>query len=264
MPWLVDRSVVEVSGADATTFLQGQLSADVASLASGEGRPSLLLTPEGKVVELLGVHRLSDGTVVLDVDRGRLDAVLERLGRFRFRVDVEMGVTGHSVVMGEGTGDGTWLSSRSALADSLVLGISSTVPTDCTDAEAGRARSVAARFLAGDRCFAGQPLPGTLGQATVDASSSATKGCYVGQELVARVTSRGATAPWRFVSLRPSAPVEVGDTMLDESGEPCGRVVDAAVDDVTPVAIALVHRRALEAASLTTEHGVRAEVLLVG
>ena len=75
------RDVLSVRGADAVTFLQGQLSADVAALAVGAQTWTLLLQPQGKVVAWLRASRIAEDRVVLDVDGGAGDAVVERLER---------------------------------------------------------------------------------------------------------------------------------------------------------------------------------------
>src|SRR5687768_12379363 len=86
----VPRDVVRVSGPDAISFLQGQLSQDVDGLAVGATAWSLLLQPQGKVDALVRVTRIADDAVVLDVDGGFGDAVVTRLDRFKLRVKADI------------------------------------------------------------------------------------------------------------------------------------------------------------------------------
>ena len=82
---------VVVTGPQAESYLQGQLSQDVASLAPGQTTQALLLEPTGKMGFWLGVERTDDG-FVLRVDAGQGEAVVERLNRFKLRtkVDIEL------------------------------------------------------------------------------------------------------------------------------------------------------------------------------
>src|SRR5215207_9778198 len=87
---LVPRDVVYASGPDTETFLQGQLSQDVAALAVGASAPSLLLSPQGKLVVWLRVSRLAPEVMVLDTDAGWGDAIVERLQRFKLRTRCDL------------------------------------------------------------------------------------------------------------------------------------------------------------------------------
>ncbi len=73
---------------------------------------------------------------------------------------------------------------------------------------------------------------------------SFTKGCYTGQELVARIDSRGSNTPTRLVRVVADAPVRlaVGDG-LTVAGEPAGVITSASVTE--PIALAYV-KRAIE------------------
>ena len=89
--WLqVPRDVVRVSGPDALTYLQGQISQDILSMAVGDRRWTFLLQPTGKVDVLARVERSADDEFVFDVDAGCGDALVARLERFRIRVAVDV------------------------------------------------------------------------------------------------------------------------------------------------------------------------------
>jgi len=77
------RDVITVRGADAATYLHGQLSQDITGMAVGEKRWSFILQPMGKVEALVRVHRTEPDGFELDVDAGHGAAVLARVRRFR-------------------------------------------------------------------------------------------------------------------------------------------------------------------------------------
>ena len=78
-------------------------------------------------------------------------------------------------------------------------------------------------------------FPAEAGQWLIDASVSFSKGCYTGQELVARIDSRGGNTPTKLVGVR--GPVTVGDAVVIDGNE-VGRVTSAAGD----VGLAFVRR----------------------
>ena len=86
----IKRDVVLATGPDAATFLQGQLSQDVAGLAVGASAWSLLLQPQGKIDAWLRVTRRGEDAFALDVDGGYGAAVIARLNRFKLRTKCEL------------------------------------------------------------------------------------------------------------------------------------------------------------------------------
>ena len=86
----VPRDVVRVAGPEAESFLQGQLTQDIAAVGAGGSAWSLLLQPQGKVDALLRVARTGDGEFVLDTDGGWGDRVVERLQRFKLRIKADI------------------------------------------------------------------------------------------------------------------------------------------------------------------------------
>src|SRR5688572_18205131 len=86
----IQRDVVRVQGAEASAYLQGQLSQDVDGLPVDRSAPSLLLQPAGKVDAWLRVTRRSADELLLDVDAGSGEAVLARLSRFKLRTQADL------------------------------------------------------------------------------------------------------------------------------------------------------------------------------
>ena len=199
----VARDVVRVQGPDALSFLQGQLSQDV-DLAIDASAWAFLLQPQGKVVALLRVTRTADDEFLLDTDGGWGGTVLERLQRYKLRVKCELeplewravalrGPRSHEVASeGEGVvAAADW----PGLPGVDLLGPAPRAP-------AGVRNCSAAAYEAA-RIGAGVPVMGAeLDERTIPAEAgivaetvSFTKGCYTGQELVARIDSRGGNVP---------------------------------------------------------------------
>ncbi|HEX3392995.1 MAG TPA: glycine cleavage T C-terminal barrel domain-containing protein [Acidimicrobiales bacterium] len=209
----VARDVVRVAGPDSATFLQGQLSQDVTTIAAGGSAWSFLLAPQGKVVALLRVTRQSDDSFLLDTDGGWGEAMVERLRRFKLRVKCDfeplawrcIGVRGpaaHDLAahdLAAGAADGASVLAVDADWPGLpgvdLLG-------EAPSAPAGAVACPPAAYEA-VRIECGIPVMGReLDESTipaeagvVDATVSFTKGCYTGQELVARIDSRGGNVP---------------------------------------------------------------------
>ena len=87
------RQAVLAEGPETESFLQGQLSQDVASMAPHESRWSLLLHPQGKISAWLRVTRLDGERFLLDVDAGWADEVVTRLTRFKLRTKCELSIS---------------------------------------------------------------------------------------------------------------------------------------------------------------------------
>lgn len=174
------RDIVRVSGPDTWTFLQSLLSQDVADMARGERRATLLLTPQGKVDVFGGITRDGDDAV-LDTDPGWGTRLAGSLGRFKIRTKVEIVVA---------------------------------AAPEIDEAESGREE--ATRIAAGVPCLGADLNDAVIPQEAfleVDAVSF-TKGCFIGQELVCRIDSRGHVN--RF--LRHLVP-EDGSVTLPEGAE---------------------------------------------
>lgn len=258
MSWAVPlaRDVVQASGPDTIAYLQGQLSQDVAALVVGDSAHSLLLTPQGHVVALVRLTRTGEDEVVLDTDPGAGDAVLARLRRFLLRTRCELEVVdwGCVAVRGEGVSPpdptevaaGVWVVVPDTPGVGYdLLGPGAAAPTGVADGSAPDYEAL--------RIERGVPRAGAeLTERTiaaeagvVDRTASFTKGCYTGQELVARIDSRGGNVPRRLRGLvvegdvvpPPGATVVVADV---EVGTLTSAARSSRFD--APVALAYVKR----------------------
>ena len=195
------HALVWVTGPDAVTFLDGQVSQDVFAMAPGAVQRSLLLEPRGKLRAILWLLRDAE-RVGLVVQSDGADQVVAALEQFRFRVRAEITVdprSGHSV-WGKKDGareepeTGHWLERNDVLTAATPDGWSVVIAPTPPLGRVLSADEFAARRIAADEPWFGVDVDeGTIPQETglVPAAVSFTKGCYLGQELVARIDSRG-------------------------------------------------------------------------
>ena len=204
------HSLIWVRGKDAVSFLDGLLSQDIASMESGSVAKALLLTPQGKLRATLTLLR-NDDAVGLVCDAGRVEVVLEDLARFKFRVAADIELFDGTVFdligpnapaalekAGFGPPDGWSRYEEVAVANVPLGSMARFVMAGAFDVNAV-ARMAGMLAFDAVRIERGEPVTGrdidekTIPQEAdvVDASVSFTKGCYLGQELVARIDSRG-------------------------------------------------------------------------
>ena len=256
---LLRRDVVRVTGPDAESFLQGQLSADITVVANEEATWSLLLGPGGKMGLWLRVSRLENETFIVDVDRGFGAAVVARLERFKLRTKAEitvddpddwvaMAVRGPVQVELDHTAGSTVLTLPAPWPGLIgwdVLAPASAhvrIDTPIVGPEALDAVRVECGVPAIGAEIVDDVIAAEIGQWMIDASVSFTKGCYTGQELVARIDSRGGNVPRRLRAVVTESMCAVGDEVMaaDKVVGVLTSVADSAV--VGPMGLALVAR----------------------
>jgi folate-binding protein YgfZ len=263
------RDAVRVSGADARSYLQSQLSQDLGGLEIGSSVWSFLLQPTGKLAALVRVTNVAGDELVLDVDGGFGGEVVARLERFRIRVKADIVALGWQAVAVRngpvatttpppgGVAAPAWWGAECGVD---LLGPEVTPPADVAAGDAGQLDE--ARVRAGWPAMGAeiteQTIPGELGP-VVELAVSFTKGCYPGQELVERMHSRGATAPRvlrRLQSVDGDPLVAGAAVTLDE------RDVGTVTSVAGPAALALVGR-AVEPEATVTVGGTQATVRAV-
>ena len=269
-----ERGKLALSGRDAASFLQGQVTNDVERLVEGEGCYAAFLTPKGKMLGDLRVL-FADGELLLDTERVALQDLFNMIRRFSIGYDVELEkrtlerglltLIGPDVdhVVGTGELPATEHSHRPIILDGIdarAIRTDSGIDLLCLAAETETVRSAltgrgavpvseeAAECLRIER---GRPLYGVDLDDTVipqeaglnERAVSFTKGCYVGQETVARLHYRGKpNRHLRGVRLSASYPpgteLLLGDRIV-------GRLTSVVESPrFGPIGLALVRREA--------------------
>ncbi|HET8619460.1 MAG TPA: hypothetical protein VFM27_10900 [Acidimicrobiales bacterium] len=254
----IDRDVVRVAGPDALAYLQGQLSQDVEDLDVGSTALSFLLAPTGKVDAWLRVTRRGGDEVILDVAGGHGEAVLARLRRFLLRTKADVDLLAWRAVALRGPGSEA--AAREAVrgddrlavpalwpgvegADLLGPDVAPPPGVEVVGRDAFESLRIRAGVPALGAELTGATIPAEAGQAVIDASVDFTKGCFTGQELVARIDSRGGHVPRRVRGvLVPGGDPAVGDAVVVEGSE-VGNVTSVAPHPAGgSVALAVVGR----------------------
>ena len=190
-------AVVRVSGADAETFLQGQLTQDLRKVTADAALPAGYCSPKGRLLALMTLQRDGDG-IFLALHRSVCESTLKRLRMFVLRSKVTFDI----VHPGSDADDTAWR------LDKILRGRPVIYP------------------LTSDQFVPQMVNLDQLGGISLD------KGCYTGQEIVARLHYLGQLKRRMFLcrTHAPAAPVAPG-TAVHAQDEPqaIGSVVDCAV-----------------------------------
>ncbi len=250
----VRRDGVRVTGTEALAYLQGQLSQDVESMVVGSSTRSFLLQPSGKVDAWVRVTRHADDDVLLDVDAGFGEAVAARLRRFLLRTAavITVGPCAGVALRGPGALDVDPPGGALALAsewpgvagvDLLSEGEIALSGVPLVGAEALEALRIECGVPAMGAELTESTIPAEAGAWVVDASVSFTKGCYTGQELVARIDSRGGNVPRPVRGLVASGAVPPVGAEVVSGDTPVGTVTSSAMSPTLgPIALAVIQR----------------------
>jgi tRNA-modifying protein YgfZ len=240
-----ERSYVRVAGADARDYLQRMVSNDVDSLQVGEACPALLLTAKARVIAPLVVWRRGEEDFLLLSEPELGESVLGLLRRMRLRARCAIEPERHASVLVFG-GDGGIPTDFPGAVEALDSTLEPTL-----DPEALELRRIEAGAPRWGREIDERILPAEAG---LDATHvSFTKGCYPGQEPVARLHHRGH--PNRGLRVLELDDVPAYDTELVHDGKPVGRVTSAARrPDGSVVALGYVRAEVPEDARLELAH----------
>jgi folate-binding protein YgfZ len=273
------RGKLLLEGSNAPDFLQGQVTNDVEGLAPGSGCYALLLTHKGKVRMDMRILR-GDGWLWIDCAKGALPVIEHTIRTYGIGRDIRLSdvtdertivaVVGPRARAAAGVDvpeeEHAFVDRDGALYVSTDVGIDVIRPADAPALEVPAVSEEAAELL---RIESGRPRFGldfdadTIPQEADlnERGVSFTKGCYVGQETVARLHYKGK--PNRHLrGLRLSEPLERG-TELRLGERVVGKVGSTAVSPAEgPIALALVRREAEPGATLEAgANGATAEVV---
>ncbi|OGL16941.1 MAG: hypothetical protein A3K12_15840 [Candidatus Rokubacteria bacterium RIFCSPLOWO2_12_FULL_71_19] len=285
---LADRSLMGkavVTGRDRAAFLHGMLSNDIKGLTHGQGCPAAFLDAHGKVTSLLSVYALED-RLLLELPPGSTEKTLQAIDHFLIseKACLEPADEAFSVLSLQGPGAGALLERLAGRALDLAPYAHAEVTLGET---AARVIHRAEGARAGFQCWAAAPDGATLWEALVSAGGrpvgveawevlrveagiplyghdvdetvilpetrlehlvSYTKGCYIGQEVVARVKYRGHVNRALAGLILEGDRVPPHGVRVLADGTEVGRVTSAVLSLAlgVPIALGYVRREHLE------------------
>ncbi len=275
--------LLRVSGTDAGEFLHAQLTCDVNRMADGTGSTAAWCNPKGRVITTFVIYRLADEFFLL-LPAVLQETVVKRLRMFVLRAEVEItDVTADRSVLGvRGRTEPLPLSehpfSIHNLNDRLHLflpdhgGESRCLIVDDTEKLESVWQGLAGAMQPVDsRCWqrldmeAGIPW---LNESTTEqflpqelnledtGGLSFNKGCYPGQEVVARVHYRGQVKRRLYhATAEADAAITAGTKVKDSDGKSVGLIVTSAPCDAGLLALAVIDTGSAGSGALALEHG---------
>jgi folate-binding protein YgfZ len=286
-----ERGFIDVLGPDGAEYLQGQLTNDVEAVAVGDGQYAALLDRKGHMQTDLRLIRVGEDAILLDCEPATKDAALKHLTMYSIGRDVQVGdasaergavsligpraaeIAG-TAPLPEFANEPTTVAGVDVVAVGTRDGIDLLLPLAEHDRVIGvlidaGAVEVSPEAVEIVRVEAGVPRFGAeMDAATMPAEAgivedvvSFTKGCYIGQETVARLHYKGKPNR-RLRGLRLSGPAGSGAT-LSLGEKEVGRLGGSCISPVHgPIGLAIVRREAEPGAELLVgEDGVTARVV---
>ena len=228
------RDFVGVRGPDAASYLQAMVSNDVEALGIGDSCEALLLTPKARVIAPLVVLRRGVDDLLLLTEEGLGERVRSTLVRSRFAAKCDIEREEHTSVVAFGHSGGIPTYDYGVEA-SEVLDAPLEPTVDDVELELMRIRAGTPRF---GREIDDRVLPAEAGLET--RAIDFEKGCYPGQEPIARQHYRGRVNRTLRVLELDDADLPDDDAELSHDGKVIGRITSAARDGDIVMALAFV------------------------
>lgn len=234
--FLTDMTRVRITGADAATFLQGQLTADIAAMPTATVQKALYCTPKGEALMMVYLTRTTEQNAdvfyLYTADEGA-DKAIARLKMFVLRADVKMDMDDAPVYGVVNHGADAAADAKPAAGDiTLFQGVRLTTTPPAHDAPESTDAFWHMAFQHGVFRLRGQATfaPWVAGRNESNAIHY-EKGCFVGQEPIARMHHRGKQTKHAVCFLTTSLSADIGDKLAceDEGGKPVrAQVLDIA------------------------------------
>lgn len=288
-------AIIRVDGADARTFLQGQLSTNLSALSPETGQFSSWSSPKGRVLTLLHVF-LHDNAIHMALPHSLLAPIIKRLGMYVLRAKVTLGDVSEQLARFGLSGNkaasclqglgftlpaGRW---QTTSANSVTLmRLHGDTPRFACHGNAARIIELAAALDSSVRwqgedgwalsaIHAGEPViyPETSDQfvaqmLNLDALGGIDfkKGCYTGQEIIARAHYRGRVKRQLVRAVISGARRIAPATEIHSGSHAVGMVLDArTAHDGTQAALAVVQEEWLTNDTLTVGAEAQAEFII--
>ena len=235
----LNRGYVCVSGPEAADFLERMVSNEVVTLAEGEVRPALLLTPKGRIIAPLRVVREGPEAFLLITEAELAETVASGLTRARFAAKCEIELKSYRGYLHLGADRGEGIRNDDYGIEAYeTWGEEKREASDPGELEAWR---IEAGTPAWGKELDDSVLPAEAGLDRTHISF--TKGCYPGQEPVARLHHRGH--PNRHLRVLDIPDAKPSDELIYED-----KVVGRVTSAVPGRALAYVRREVPAAARL--------------
>lgn len=225
---LDDRAVISLTGPEARDFLQNLVTNDLEKLTPGHGLYAALLSPQGKIGFDFFIIE-GEGGLLLDVAAQSREALAKKLKLYRLRAKVEIAMRDALGVYAALTGDAvrravSFVDPRHHALPARSIGAAAEMPAGLPGADAYTQARLALGVPEGgdfgfEKIFA---LDGGLDELH---AVSFNKGCYVGQELTARMKHR-ATSRKRPVLVTAYADLPPPGTPVTQDGD-IGEIIAA-------------------------------------
>jgi len=232
-----DAEILLIEGPDAVAFAQAQFSSKVTELAIGRWAFSAWLDPQGRVRALFHLARIADDKLLLLLRGGKAPDMADGLRRFVFRSRITLREASPAALA---TGDAQALHDVRIEGETISLGCGSHALRIVPAATSGDARWHLMQLKLGwpwlpdeamNRCVAPMLSLQRLQAVAVD------KGCYPGQEIVARLHFRGGCKR-HLCGVTASRAIAPGET-LRRGDQEVGIVLDAASGNTTEALVVL-------------------------
>jgi folate-binding protein YgfZ len=305
---LTDRAFLRITGSDATRWLNGMVTNNIAALAPGEGNYNFLLNAQGRIQGDCIIYREPSDTptFLLETDKSQIEAIQQHLDKFIIMDDVELSVGFHikgfqpelspqgiaiigtiashlllriiegnltSPYVAPSPGSMTYgsLEGNKVIILTQASGPITTFEIWCDSRGAYKelyrqleffnAYSLPAEALAANRILSGTPKFGVditdkyLPQETAQTHAlHFSKGCYLGQEIVERIHSRGQVhrtfSQFQLTGELPTLPAP-----LEANSKPVGELTSAAQIGDKIYALGYVRRELLDTHQTLTYPG---------
>jgi len=263
--------LINVSGRDTDLFLQGQLTQDIACLQSDQTLRAAWCTPKGRVVATMQLIR-TDAGIDLLLPRDIAATFLQRISIYKLRADLQLELRPdwHTVAV-QTDGDFQRLADRQLMPNAVVNSCRSSDPVTAVciateplvievSAPTGKLEELGIRNPLSESAWRSVLMRAGAVQITADNTEKYTphmlsldlagavsfdKGCYTGQEIVARTEHRGKSRRRLARYECESSSIAAGDELLD-GDRAVGTVVNASGNDVLAVTPVDIHARILE------------------
>jgi folate-binding protein YgfZ len=250
------RGLIEVSGREAVQFLNGLITNDVAALEDGTQMSAAFPNAQGRLLAFVRVRRIGD-KFLFETAEATHSKVFQNLYRFTFAGDFFVEDRSENYRYFEILNSGFQISNPDSIVFESKSGEDFFVPKDAAENFGNELLKASAVEISDElsevlRIENGTPLYGVdMDETTVvletglDEAVSFKKGCYIGQEIIARIHFRGHVAKklTGLIFEAENASINPNDEIKSTEGKNAGRVTSAAFSPKLEKTIALAFVR---------------------